>query len=83
MTLFEWLDRPLALMIIGLIVGASSFGWWFLLGSVAAIYASLLVGHLAVALRFTRRRTRRRLILAALLTLCMWWPVPFGDLIWA
>ena len=79
----ERVARPMALMIIGLIVGASSFGWWFLMGSAAAVYASLLAGHLAVALGFAQRRTRRRLILAALLTLCMWWPVPVGDLIWA
>ena len=52
----------MALMISRLIVGASSFGWWVPMGSVAAVYASLLAGHLAVALGFMRRRSRQRLI---------------------
>ncbi|MDE2747068.1 MAG: hypothetical protein OXI41_13980 [Chloroflexota bacterium] len=76
-------DCPLALMIVGLIDGASSFGWGILIGSAAAVYASLFAGHLAVGAGFIRRRSRRRPILAVLLTLCMWWSVSVGDLIWA
>jgi len=39
---------PLTLLIIGAIIGASWFGWGFLIGSAAAVYASLLFGHLVV-----------------------------------
>jgi len=79
----ERVAGPLTLMIIGAIIGASSVGWWFLIGSAAAVYAALFAGHLAVGAGFARTRTRQRLLLAALLTLCIWWPVPSGDLIWA
>ena len=76
-------DFPIALMIVGVVVGATSMGWWFLIGSVAAVYSSLLAGHLAVLVGFALRRSRRQLAVAFLLTILMWWPVPFGDLIWA
>ena len=76
-------DFPTALMIVGALVGATSMGWWFLIGSVAAVYSSLLAGHLAVLVGFALRRSRRQLAVAFLLTILMWWPVPFGDLIWA
>ncbi|MCY3922510.1 MAG: hypothetical protein OXG27_08950 [Chloroflexi bacterium] len=79
----ERVAGPLTLLIIGAIISATSFGWWFLIGSAAAVYASLFAGHLAVGAGFIRRRSRRRPILAVLLTLWMWWPVPVGDLIWA
>lgn len=44
----ERVAGPLTLLIIGAIISASSFGWWFLIGSAAAVYASLLLGHLVV-----------------------------------
>ena len=76
-------DFPTVLMIVGALVGATSMGWWFLIGSVAAVYSSLLAGHLAVLVGFALRRSRRQLAVAFLLTILMWWPIPFGDLIWA
>lgn len=77
------IDFPLVLMVVGAAVGAMSMGWWFLIGSVAAVYSSLLAGHLAVLVGFALRRSRRQLAVAFLLTILMWWPAPFGDLIWA
>ncbi len=76
-------DFQNALMTIGFVIGGTSMGWWFMIGSVAAVYASLLVGHLTVLGGFALRRSRRRLMVAFLLTILMWWPAPFGDLIWA
>ena len=74
---------PVAMMIVGLIIGASSMAWWFLIGSAAAVYASLLVGHVTVGVGFALERSRQRLLVAFLLTLMMWWPAVFGDLVWA
>ena len=76
-------EFPMALMIVGVLVGATSMGWWFLIGSVAVVYSSLLAGHLAILAGFTLRRSRRQLMVAFLLTILMWWPALFGDLIWA
>ena len=76
-------ELPVALMTFGVVVGAASVGWWFLVGSVAAVYSSLLFGHLTVLLGFALRRSRRRLMVGFLLALLMWWPALFGDLIWA
>ena len=76
-------ELPVALMLAGLVIGGTSVGWWFMIGSVAAVYASLLVGHLTVLGGFALRRSRRRLMAAFLLTILMWWPALFGDLIWA
>ena len=50
----------LALVISGLIVGASSFGWLLLLGCAAAVYSSLPLGHLTVGLGFLQRCSTRR-----------------------
>lgn len=76
-------DLPIALMGAGVVVGATSVAWWLLVGSVAAMYWSLLVGHLMVLVGFVVRRSRRRLTIAFLLAVLMWWPALFGDLIWA
>ena len=76
-------DFPIALMIVGAVVGATSMGWWFLIGSVAGVYSSLLAGHVTVLVGFTLRRSRRQLAIAFLLAILMWWPALFGDLIWA
>ncbi len=58
-------------------------GWWFLIGSVAAVYSSLLAGHIAVLAGFALGPSRRRIMVALLLAILMWWPAVFGDLIWA
>ena len=79
----ERVEIPIALMLVGLIIGASSMAWWFLIGSVAAVYASLLVGHVTVGVGFALERSRQRLLVTFLLTLVMWWPAVFGDLVWA
>ncbi len=76
-------EIPIALMLVGLIIGASSMAWWFLIGSTLALYISLLVGHVTVGVGFALERSRQRLVVAFLLTLVIWWPAVFGDLIWA
>lgn len=77
------LELPVALMLAGLVIGATSVGWSFIIGSAAAVYASLLVGHLTVLGGFALKRSRRRLSIALLLAVLMWWPALFGDLLWA
>ena len=74
---------PVALMSIGLIVGATSVGWWFMIGSVSAVYSSLLFGNLAVLIGLALSPSRRRITVALLLAILMWRPALFGDLIWA
>ena len=81
--MIERVDFPITLLVVGVIVGATSIGWWFLIGSVAAVYSSLLAGHITVLVGFALRRSRRQLMVAFLLTVLMWWPAVFGDLIWA
>ena len=76
------MEFPIALMIGGVVVGASSMGWWFLIGSVAAVYSSLLAGHLAVLVGITLGRSRRRLTVAFLLAVLMWWPAWLGQWLW-
>ena len=79
----ERVEIPIGLMLVGLIIGASSMAWWFLIGSTPAVYLSLLAGHVTVGVGFALGRSRQRLVVAFLLTLVMWWPAVFGDLIWA
>ncbi|MCY4620121.1 MAG: hypothetical protein OXD50_16445 [Chloroflexi bacterium] len=81
--MFERVEIQVALMLVGLIIGASSMAWWFLIGSAAAVYGSLLVGHVTVWVGFALERSRQRLVVTLLLTLVMWWPAVFGDLLWA
>ena len=81
--MFQRFELPVALMSTGLIVGATSVGWWFMIGSVAAVYSSLLFGNLAVLIGFALSPSRRRTMVALLLAILMWWPALFGDLIWA
>lgn len=76
-------ELPLVLMLAGMVVGATSVGWWFWIGNVPAVYASLLVGHVAILVGFALRRSRRRWLAVVLFSLLMWWPAVFGDLIWA
>lgn len=76
-------ELPLALMLAGMVVGGTSVGWWIVIGNAPAAYASLLVGHVAILVGFALRRSRRRLLAVVLLSLLMWWPAVFGDLIWA
>ena len=74
---------PVALMSIGLIVGATSAGWWFMIESVAAVYSSLLFGNLAVLIGFGLSPSCRRIMVALLLAILMWWSALFGDFLWA
>ncbi len=72
-----------AVMLVGLVIGATSPSWWFAIGSIAAVYSSLLVGHLVVAVGLLLNPSRRRTAIALLLAVLMWWPVVLGDHIWA
>ena len=80
---FVRVEFPLALMVAGAVVGATSVGWWFLFGSALAVYASLLAGHVAILVGFALRRSAPRLLAAVLLALVIRWPAVFGDLVWA
>lgn len=75
-------DIPMTLMIAGVVIGGTSIAWWFMIGSVAAVYSSLLAGHVVVLAGFALSPSRRRIMVALLLAILMWWPALFGDLIW-
>ena len=68
-----------AVMLVGLVIGTTSFVWWFAIGSVSASYSSLLVGHVIVAVGLLLNPSRGRSAIALLLAVLMWWPVALGD----
>lgn len=76
---------PAAVMAVGLVIGASSAAWYLAIGGgagVIALYSSLLVGHVVVTVGMLLRPSRRRVALALLLAVLMWWPAVFGDHLW-
>ena len=77
------IETSSAALLVGLVIGATSSVWWLAIGSVLAVYTSLLVGHVAVAVSLFLKRSRGRTAIALLLAVLMWWPVVLGDHIWA
>ena len=79
----KWIEISTAVTLVGLVIGTTSPAWWFAIGSVLAVYSSLLVGHVLVAVGLFLKRSRGRTAIALLLAVLMWWPVVLGDHIWA
>ena len=79
----KWIEISTTVMLVGLVIGATSSVWWFAIGSVLAVYTSLLVGHVLVAAGLFLKPSRRRTAIALLLAVLMWWPVVLGDHVWA
>ncbi len=75
----KWIEISTAVMLVGMVIGTTSSVWWFAIGSVLAVYSSLLVGHVLVAVSLFLKRSRGRTAIALLLAVLMWWPVVLGD----
>ena len=68
------LNFPDGLLVFGALLGATPLGWWF-----GGLYGTLMAAHVAISLGFLIEPTRRRLWLAALLVVVVWWPVWLGQ----
>ena len=67
---------PLALMIAGALLGATT-GWWL-----GLFFGTFLAGQIAICVGAAIEPTKKRATLALLLTLVMWWPFWLGHLLW-